>query len=109
MLYFAELSIEYPVLPACKGTEITFNATQSSSDLSQITGVEWNFGDGTIIEDTNISTFMSQKQTYAKDGTYTLTPKKSGGEAVTDGIKTLSVPIFRCIMPVNPNIHIYNK
>ena len=97
-----------PQLPVCKETEITFSAKLSSSDLSQIASIEWNFGDGTVIDDTNISASISRKHTYAKRGTYTLTltPKKTGGEVITEGVKSMEVKIHSCTLPVNHNISV---
>ena len=97
-----------PVLPACKGTEITFTATLSSTDLSQIASIKWNFGNGIVIDDTNIGTSISQNHTYAKAGQYTLTltPYDINGDPLTAMEKTQPVKISGCVMPVNPNIHI---
>jgi hypothetical protein len=97
-----------PVLPVCKGTEITFSVNLSSSNLSLVESIEWNFGDGTIIDDPNVSAAISRKYIYAKRGTYilTLTPKKLGGEVITEAVKTLSVKINSCQLPVNHNISV---
>jgi len=99
-----------PVLPTCINNEITFSISISSgSGINAITKVEWDFGDGSKAIDTDMTqTFFTQRHRYDKPGNYvlTLTPYRNNGSEATDKIKTLSVSISRCIMPVNPNINI---
>lgn len=92
-------------LPACRNTEITFTADIAVAGMTKL---QWDFGDGTSVEDTNMSqSSFTQKHTYAKRGTYilTVTPYNAGG-AITGEVKTLSVKINSCALPVNHNLSV---
>ena len=75
--------------------------------------LEWNFGDGTIINDSDfLNPVHSHNHTYAKSGNYTLTitPYKDASKTtpITEWATTKLVKVSSCIMPVNPNIHIFH-
>jgi len=98
-------------LPVCKGTEIDFDAKLNMADLTRVESIEWNFGDGTVTNETNTSTFTQKKYTYAKRGNYTLrlTPKSNtvaGDEVILYKTKTMEVKISSCLLPVNHNISV---
>ena len=99
-----------PVLPACRGKEITFEAKLNTTDMSNIESIKWDFGDGTVDEDTNPATFKIKKHIYAKSGNYpvtvTLKPKQQGGEVYLNSIKTIDIRIASCALPVNHNISV---
>jgi PKD domain. len=99
-----------PALPVCKGTEITFEAKLSTTDLSKIESIKWDFGDGTVVEDTNMSTFTTKKHTYAQRGNYPVTaifkPKQQGGYIYLNNVKTIDAKIASCQLPVNHNISV---
>ncbi|MDH6305079.1 hypothetical protein M2459_001816 [Parabacteroides sp. PF5-5] len=97
-------------LPICSEEALTFTTILNISGIeSQITKIVWDFGDGTVKEDTNISSSQySYTHKYTKPGTYALTViPYAGNNPITDRIKVLQVPINPCVMPVNPNIHLY--
>jgi len=102
-----------PLVPACINKEIEFSVQINTGvGINRATKLSWDFGDGSPVEeesDMNKYTF-SNTHAYAEPGTYTLTltPYKSDGSILTDKIKTLEVKISRCLMPVNPNIHLMN-
>ncbi|MDH6304828.1 hypothetical protein M2459_001564 [Parabacteroides sp. PF5-5] len=86
-------------LPVCYGEAIRFIINVSISGLgNDLTKIEWNFGDGTIINDTNPTHgVLTKTHTYASPGTYTLTvtPYVSG-VASTENRKTLEVTVVNC-------------
>lgn len=101
-----------PELPACRGTQITFSAELSSSHLSEIAYLEWDFGDGNTTGPLPFSSgggatdIVSQTHTYKKSGTYTLTltPYKIDNTVITGSVKTREVKISPCMIPINPNV-----
>ena len=97
-------------LPVCRGKEIIFEAKLNITDMSKIESIKWDFGDGTVDEDTNPTTFKSKKHIYAKSGNYsvtaTLKPKQQGGEIYLNSIKTIDIRIATCALPVNHNISV---
>jgi len=99
-----------PLLPVCRNTEITFTAKLNTTDLSNVESISWDFGDGTVDEDTNTSTFTEKKHIYAKNGNYpvtlTLKPKQQGGMVYFNSVKTIDVKIASCVLPVNHNISV---
>ena len=109
--FFAVNATFEPTTP-CMKDPVTFTATVSvGTGVSKITSLEWNFGDGSPVEtDTNISSEYSKPHTYTKPGTYTLTitPYRADGKAVTSRIATQEIKVYPCVMPVNPNVHMYN-
>ena len=97
-------------VPVCYGAEVEFSTQVYGGVGIQVTKIEWDFGDGSpVVEepDLNQYTFV-QKHVYSKPGTYTLTivVHKLDNSTVTSKSETLEVKISRCIMPVNPNIHL---
>ena len=97
-----------PKLPACMNTNITFTLQISGLESYNVTEIEWDFGDGTPATKAPVAN-DTKTHAYSQPGTYTLTltPYKADGSVVTTKIKKIQVPISRCVMPVNPNIHIY--
>ena len=101
-----------PELPACINTEITFSIQiTAGSGIDRVVKLEWDFGDGSnIVTENDMDQYdFVQNHTYTAPGTYTLTmtPYKSDGSIITDKIKTIEVKISRCVMPINPNTHLY--
>jgi PKD domain. len=99
-----------PALPVCKGKEITFEAKLNTTDLTKIESIKWDFGDGTVEEDANMSTFTTKKHTYSQNGNYSVTailkPKQQGGEVYLNSVKTINAKIASCVLPVNHNISV---
>jgi PKD domain. len=107
--YIDEIKVDM-ALPACVKTEMTFTTEiVTGTGADAIAKVEWDFGDGKKVWDTNmsISTHVL-KHTYSQPGTYTLTLTPYGTDDIekTDRIKKLTIPISRCILPVNHNISV---
>lgn len=97
----------------CKDTPQTYqiSITQNvgGSGSEQIAYTEWDFGDGNpVIKDTNVSSgTQTHTYTYAKPGNYTLTVRSylaNGSLAVQE---SLGITAYPCVLPVNPNIHLY--
>ncbi|MDR2955532.1 MAG: PKD domain-containing protein [Prevotella sp.] len=96
-------------------------ASSFSVDIIQGTGVNyvdhivWDFGDGSspVIENDMSKQSHLQTHTYTNPGIYTVTiiPYSDATETnpLTHRIQTFPVYVSRCIIPVNPNIHMYNN
>jgi len=77
---------------------------------SELLHTVWDFGDGTVHEDDDFSNSeQTRNYTYKKTGNYTITVRsflRSGIEVVGQR-KTKNIKVNPCVMPVNPNIHLY--
>jgi len=95
--------------PVCREENIKFTTNISTSGSVSFTKIRWDFGDGTIMDDTNTGqNTYSHTYTYPKAGTYTLSVIPYDGEnPILDEVKTVEVKISSCAIPVNPNIHIW--
>ena len=60
-----------PATVVAPGTTISFDATGSTDPQGTITDYQWNFGDGTPVDDAGTSTGV--QRAYAARGTYTVT------------------------------------
>ena len=102
---------------ACINKVQTFSLEVSKgSGQDEISHTEWDFGDdqpGSVITDTDMAPASGKQEhsyTYTKPGTYTITVKSflvSDGSELPMARQTFEINIYRCVMPVNPNIHIY--
>ncbi|MDR2955728.1 MAG: PKD domain-containing protein [Prevotella sp.] len=77
---------------------------------STISSTIWNFGDGTPEErDTNVTVGTQlHSHTYTKPGKYTITVRTLDD---SDGLlkqESFEVEVLPCIIPVNPNTHVWN-
>ncbi|MDR2956228.1 MAG: PKD domain-containing protein [Prevotella sp.] len=96
----------------CINTEQSFTLTISGDGgQDQLSYTIWDFGDyepDCIITDTNISTnTQTHNYTYKKPGTYTISVKSFDENDNLLQEQSIEVIVSRCIIPVNPNIHIY--
>jgi len=102
--------ITNPELPVCYGTEVEFSTQIYGGTGVLITGIEWDFGDGSpVVEEPDLTQYIfTQKHIYSKPGNYvlTLTVHKSDNSIVTSKEEKIDVRISRCIMPVNHNISV---
>lgn len=100
--------------------EQSFCAHSAQTFTLQITGAtgtstlshtEWNFGDGSaVVPDNNVTngTTQSQTHTYTKPGNYTITVNSYlASDGSLAGTETFNVTVNPCVLPVNPNIHMY--
>jgi len=110
--FYSSIGIQIiPRLP-CRRTPATFSAEVIAGiGSSRIVRIEWDFGDGSpIVTDSNMNeTVFTHQHTYDKDGIYTvsLRPYRADGSLATDKIQTREIKVNPCMMPVNPNIHMY--
>ncbi|MDH6304830.1 hypothetical protein M2459_001566 [Parabacteroides sp. PF5-5] len=110
--WFAVSNIKTDNEAFCVNTEQSYSIiVNKGSGLGELGKTIWDFGDGSmVITDTNVNGTQTHFHTYTKPGRYTITVKsflKSDGLEVTDQRETLEVTVSPCVMPVNPNIHLY--
>jgi len=110
--FFSANEIEIDPSKPCVKSSATFSVQLTTgSGINRVTRLDWDFGDGTpVVSETNMNqAVFVRTHTYAKTGTYrlTLTPYKSDGTAQVDKIQSIEFKVNPCVMPVNPNIHLY--
>ncbi|NDV95664.1 hypothetical protein D0T84_12175 [Dysgonomonas sp. 521] len=74
--------------------------------------IDWGDGSITRVNSPVVGVFTyNHTYTEAKNYTIRVTPYSNTAEtqAVADQVKTATIKIRSCVLPVNPNIHIYNK
>jgi len=101
-----------PALPVCVNNSVSFTIRiNAGTGPNKVAKVVWDFGDGSILEeDTDMTqATLTHTHTYTKARKYrlTITPYNSIGEVLTEKIKTMEVPISRCVIPVNHNISLF--
>ena len=85
---FASLSVS-PAAPA-PGSSVTFDASSSTGGNGPaITDYEWNFGDGTPVDDVGAS--QTVQHVYANRGVYAVTLTVNNGEGTDSTTQTVTV------------------
>jgi len=104
-----DLNITEPVC-STRETEVSIKLSQGVG-TNAIDHIVWDFGDGSpAITDNDMSQLLfTQKHTYKKTGRYTLTiiPYRADGSILENRVQTIEVYVKPCVLPVNPNIHMY--
>jgi len=98
----------------CRKEEVEYSIEVSQGlGAGIISYVIWDFGDGNSFNEAisaSTGRFTSKKKyTYNKPGKYTLSfkPYNASGELISNKMQTLEVIVNPCVIPVNPNIHLY--
>ena len=91
----------------CINTPTNFNVSLPGSNNAYTI---WNFGDGSVGEkDTNVSSgTQNRSHIYTKPGKYNITVKVYDSGDIELAEDSFDVNVSSCIMPVNPNIHIFH-
>lgn len=96
----------------CMNTEGTYRMSfVQGIGNNEIINLEWDFGDGNIVNQPITSGIydITQTHTFTKSGDFRIkvTPQTLGGGIDDAQISTFEVKVTPCLMPVNPNIHWY--
>jgi len=110
--FFSTQGIEISPETPCMQKTVTFSVQITpGSGTNRVARLDWDFGDGSpTVTDTEMNQpVYTHDHTYYKDGLYTLTitPYKADGTPLANKVQTLDVRVKPCVMPVNPNIHLY--
>ncbi|MDH6358703.1 PKD domain-containing protein [Parabacteroides sp. PF5-9] len=95
----------------CVNTTESYAITLSqSSDTDEIAYTEWDFGDGgSFLKDTNVSSgTQTHSHTYTKPGLYNITVRSYLANGMEAASETITVKVNPCVLPVNPNVHLFN-
>jgi len=97
----------------CMNDEQEFTLTiKKSGNANELSYTVWDFGDqgvGSVIEDSSFTPDNKQthKYTYARPGKYTISVKSYDENGNYLKEQTMTVTVSACVLPVNPNIHLY--
>lgn len=72
----------------------------------------WSFGDSTEIRDDNTASgSQTRSYTYTKPGVYTIIARsfRADNTEIVEQRQTLKISVLSCVIPVNPNIHMYSN
>lgn len=94
----------------CMGTSKEYTVEISPIiGASTVAYTRWNWGDGSDREEITGSGEQKLSHTYIRPGNYILTV--SAYDSNNDELgqaQTLDVEVYSCVLPVNPNIHLYH-
>ncbi|MDH6358697.1 PKD domain-containing protein [Parabacteroides sp. PF5-9] len=94
----------------CVNTSQDFTVILNQSGADEIAYTEWDFGEGgSFLKDTNVSSgTQTHSYTYEKPGMYNITVRSYLADGKEVASETITVKVNPCVLPVNPNIHLYN-
>lgn len=95
----------------CMGTPQDYSVEITQSGGARLVDyILWDFGDGSLIEkDSNASSGThTRSHIYTQTGIYTITVSSYQTGDVLIAEKKFQVKVRPCILPVNPNIHLFH-
>ncbi|MDH6357185.1 PKD domain-containing protein [Parabacteroides sp. PF5-9] len=93
----------------CVNTSQDFTVILNQSGSDEIAYTEWDFGEGgSFLKDTNVSSgTQTHSYTYEKPGMYNITVRSYLVDGKEVASETITVKVNPCVIPVNPNVHLF--